>query len=226
MGEIKISALDPAVSIIGTDIVAGVEDGTTVKIKAEDILMTQSIDAVKWKTFLVSTISSRLGGSKDPDFAKFKDDGTGSQGVFLYHFSPTIEEEVYFDMTAPTDWKEGTNIFLQFCWIPKVNGNAGEKACWGIEVVTANKGEVFGNTTLLYSSIHSPDETLIADKLYCTEIEIATTGLIVDNKDVVRAFRDATGVGGTDNYTGDAMLIGISVKYETDALGASAKESK
>ena len=149
MAEIKISEMDPAVSIIGSDIVAGLEDGDNVKIEAEDILMTRSIDAIRWQSFRISPTTSKAGGSKDPDFIKLKDNGSGSQGVFLYHFSATAEEELYFDVMAPTDWKEGTTIYAQVDWIPVTNGDAGEKVSWGIEYTEANRGSVFGNTNII-----------------------------------------------------------------------------
>ena len=41
-----------------------------------------------------------------------------------------------------------------------------------------------------------------------------------------RLFRDATGAGETDDYSDDAMLISVEVKYEIDALGASTRTVK
>jgi len=226
MDEIKISGMALATTVIGSDPVAGVNEAATKGLTAEKILMVQSLTAVRWGDNRLSPTASRAGGSKDPDFAKYKDNGSGSQGVFLWHFDDTIEEELYFDVAAKPNYKEGTTSYAQVCWIPKINGSAGEKVSWGIELTVANLGEIFGNTELLYADTSIPDETLIADKLYCTEFAVAMPTLLMGATAAARLFRDATGVGGTDTYTGDAILISISIKYEIDALGASTRSMK
>lgn len=224
MGEVKISNLTATTSMAGTDVIAGVEDGTTKKIKAEHILMTKSVDAIKWGCYRISPTASQAFGAKPPGYSKFKDNGAGSAGVYVYWFSPTAEEELFFDIQAPMRWKEGTNIYFQISWMPKTNGGVGEKVCWGLEDTVAERGDIFGNTTILYSDTHNPNETLIADKLYYSEIEvICNSGCKVDRSHVSRLFRDATGVGGIDTYTDDVALLMLGIKFEIDALGASTK---
>lgn len=226
MAEKKITALPATTSIIGSDLVAGVESSATKKIKAEHILMTKSLTAIRWGSNRLSPNSSKTGGSKDPDFAKFKDDGSGSQGVFLWHFDSSAEEELYFDVAAKPNYKEGTHFYVQVLWIPSANGSAGQKVSWGIELNLANPGEVFGNTSLVYADTTTPDETLIADKLYYTEFTFPITTLLVGGTAAARLFRDATGAGATDTYTSDAILISVEIKYEIDALGASTRTVK
>ena len=226
MGEIKISAMDAATNVIGSDTVAGVNDAASKSITAEKILMVQSLTAVRWGSNRLSPTASKAEGSKDPDFAKYKDDGAGSQGVFLWHFDDSAEEELYFDVSALPDYKEGTTSYVQVCWMPKANGGAAEKVSWGIELTVANLGEIFGNTTLIYADTSIPDETLIADKIYCTEFTVAIPTLLMGATAAARLFRDATGAGGTDTYGDDAILISIEIKYEIDALGASTRSVK
>ncbi len=226
MAEVKISNLPATTSVIGSDLVAGVESSATKKIKAEHILMTKSLTAVRWGSNRVSPLSSKVGGSKDPDFAKFADNGSGSQGVFLYHFDDTTEEELYVDVQANPDYKENTGFFIQIWWMPKVNGGAGEKVSWGVEFNVAGPGEVFGNTVIVYANTSTPDETLVADKLYYTEFTIPALTLAIGGASASRVFRDATGAGEIDDYADDAMLISIEVKYEVDALGSSTRTVK
>ena len=228
MAEIKGSDLPAATSIIGTDIVIGVESSASKSITAEKILMTQSLTAadVRWKSNRVSPLSSKVGGSRDPDFAKFSDDGSGSQGVFLYHFDDTTEEELYVDVQANPDYKEDTAFYIQIWWIPKSNGGVGEKVSWGVEFNIAEPGGVFGNTTLFYSNIPLPNGDLIANRLYYTEIAIPAFTVSVGASSAARIFRDATGAGEIDDYTDDAMLISVEVKYEIDALGSSTRTVK
>ena len=81
MGEVKISALAATTSVAGTDVIAGVEDGATKKVRTEHILMTKSIAATRWGCYRISPTASRAFGAKPPGYAKFKDDGAGSAGV-------------------------------------------------------------------------------------------------------------------------------------------------
>ena len=226
MGEIKISALTPAASVIGTDVIAGVESGTTKKVKAESILMTQSVDAVKWGCYRISPTASQAFGAKPPGYAPFKNDGAGSAGVYVYWFDSSLEEELFFDIQAPMRWKEGTKIYFQISWCPKTNGGAGEKVCWGLEDTVAERGAVFGNTTILYSDTHSPVETLVANKVYYSEIEVTNIDGKVDRCHLTRLFRDATGAGGVDSYTDDVALLQVGIKFEVDGLGASSRTTK
>lgn len=226
MGEVKISNLDPATSVVGTDVVAGVEDGTTKKVKAESILMTQSIDAVKWGCYRISPTSSQAFGAKPPTYAPFKDNSAGSTGVYVNWFDPTSEEELFFDIQAPMRWKEGTTIYVQISWTPKTNGGVGEKVCWGIEDTVAERGGIFGNTIIKYGDCCCPDEILVADKVYYTEIEVTTIGGKIDRCHMTRLFRDATGVGGTDTYGDDVALLMLGIKFEVDGLGASSRTTK
>lgn len=226
MGEIKISNLPAATSVVGSDLIAGVESSTTKKIKAEHILMTKSLSAVRWGSNRVSPLSSKFGGSKDPNFEKFMDNGSGSQGVFLYHFDDTVEEELYVDIQASPDYKENTAFFVQIWWTPHANGGSGELVSWGIEFTVAAPGNVFGNTNIFYSNDSLPNGDLIEDRLYYTEIEIPAFPLAIGGCSAARIFRDATGTGEIDNFGDHAMLISIVIKYEVDALGASTRTVK
>ena len=173
-------------------------------------------------------LSTKLGGSKDPDFAKMFDDGNSSQGVFSYLFSATIEEELYFMVQLPHGWKYESSLHPHVHWIPTANGSEGQKVSWGLEYVVGAIDSVFGNTTIVYGDTsHSDSETLVADKHYLTELP-AISMLGVDSVSAMllcRVFRDATGVGGTDDYANDVALVEIDFHYESDRIGSNNEYS-
>lgn len=64
-------------------------------------------------------------------------------------------------------------------------------------------------TTLLYNSdLVDPDTN---KQIHRTSLSLTTTGWVAGEGLLMRLFRDATGTGGTDDFTGDARLFFISV---------------
>lgn len=180
-----------------------------------------------WDDIRVPVLSTKLGGTKTPGFAKVLDNGVGSQGVFAYNFDDSTEEEVYFMCQIPHTWKEGTNLQAHVHWMPTVNGGAGEKVSWGLEYSWQSIGSVFGNTTLAYGDTPTTTGTLVADKHYLTEIaDIDGSGHTFSSMLICRLFRDAGGVGGTDDYSNDATLLEFDFHYEIDSPGTSEEYVK
>jgi len=228
MAQVKISVLPEATSIVSSDVLPIVESAVTKKVKAEKILMVKSLTDVRWKSIRISPEAIKLGGVNDPNFAVFKKDlPDTSTGVFLYWFDKDAEEELFFSFEAPLQYKEGTDINFEVYWVPKVNGGVGATVCWGLEHVHANEGSDFGVTTIDCIDTALPSEDLIADRHYRTEIVVCSgVGVKVGHIHICRLFRDATGAGGTDDYDNDAGLLGIGIRYQADALGASTKDAK
>lgn len=162
-----------------------------------------------WDDLRVPVLSTKLQDTKDPDFGKVLDNGSGSQGVFTYLFSATTEEELYFMVQVPHNWKYETSLQPHIHWMPVVNGGVGEKVSWGLEYSVAKIGTTFAATTIIYGDTSTPNETLIADRHYLTELpEISMVGVdSVSPMILCRVFRDATGAGGTDDYASDAAMI-------------------
>ena len=185
------------------------------------------VDTV-WEDLRVPVVSTRLGGTKDPDFAKVLDNGSSSQGVFTYLFDDSTEEELYFMCQIPHNYKHGTDLHAHVHWMPVANGSAGETVSWGLEYSLSELGATFGNTTLIYGDTPYPDETLVADRHYLTELgEI--DGSSIDSVSAMllcRVFRDTAGNGGTDDYGDDAALLEIDFHYEIDTLGSSSEYIK
>jgi len=61
--------------------------------------------------FRISMAAVKIGATKNPGWEKWRDDGAGSTGLYTYTFSPTAEEEVFFEIQMPHTWLEGTPIY-------------------------------------------------------------------------------------------------------------------
>ena len=208
-----------------------VDNGNYVEI-GEDGTIRLHGDATTYDDLRVPVSATTNGGTKDPDFAVFKTDGSGSQGVFLQWFSATIEEELYFDVQMPHNWKEGSDIEPHIHWTPKTTGATGEFVKWGLEYTWSNVNEVFGDTTIIYSDVTSEttatvsgDTVMTEGKHHITDIgTISATGKTLSSMLVCRIFRDATDTD--DDYTYDAGLLEIDFHYEIDSLGSEEEFTK
>lgn len=183
-----------------------------------------------WDDLRVAITSTKLGGSKDPQFAKFKDNGAGSQGVFTYWFDATAEEEVYFAVQIPHSYKYGTDLHPHVHWAPDRNGGAGEVVSWGLEYCFAEIGEVYGNSNILYGNTHVPaDASLVGFKHYLTEIGTISGSSIdsVSSMIICRLFRNATGAGSsTDSFGYDTALLEFDIHFEIDSPGSKTEYAK
>lgn len=176
----------------------------------------------------VPVTATRKGGTRDPDFAKILDDGSSSQGVFAQLFDGSVEEELYFMVQIPHSWKQQTALHPHVHWLPVADGSAGEKVSWGLEYTVAAFGEVFGNTSIIYGNTTVPDETLVANTHYITNLgSISMSGVTsVSAMLICRIFRDTTSDGLTDDYGDDAALLEIDFHYEINNMGSRSEFNK
>lgn len=180
-----------------------------------------------WDDIQVPVNATNQGGSKDPGFGKIKDNGSASQGVFTYLFDAATEEELYFSVQMPHGYKEGSDIKPHVHWMPTANGAAGADVCWGLEYTWVNIGDVMGNTSIIYGDTNHLAEDLVDDRQYITSLgTIDGTGKKISSMLMCRIFRDATGVGGTDDYASDAALLEIDIHFEKDSFGSNGEYTK
>ena len=229
MATKKISALTAKDTILGTDYLPVVSAAVTYKVQAEHLLMTQTVTQTRYNNIIIAMSATRLGGSKDPGYAVFLDDGAGSQGVFTYWFDDAIEEELYFTCQIPQNWREGSDIVVAANWVPKINGVGVTTVSWGLEYTIATFGAVFPATTIIANNTPYtlPATELVASKFYMTEIgTISGVGHTLMSTLCCRIFRDATGALEADTYAGDAGLLQVVLAYEVDSLGSVTPYSK
>ena len=189
-----------------------------------DTNKTLVLDNSVWEDLRVPVTSVKTGGSKDPDFIQFMDDGAGSQGVFSYAFDKTTEEEVYFAVQIPHAWKLGSDIEPHCHWSPSDTDTG--NVVWGLEYTISDIGGTFGNTASL-SVTDAADGT--AKKHQLSDLGTIDMSSYTDDGDVsimliCRIFRDATDAA--DTYDADAFLHEIDFHIELDTLGSRQETSK
>lgn len=147
----------------------------------------------------------------------------GSRGVILKYFSPTIENELYFDIQFPHAWKEGSEIRPHVHWIPNSDEPEANDVRWGFEYTWANVSEVFPDTLLIYGNEKITVEDNVGNKHYITNLPaIDGTGKTLSSMMVCRIFRDADSV--VDTYTDFAGFLEFDIHYQTDQERGSRDE--
>lgn len=178
--------------------------------------------ATVWDDLRFPIETTKLSGVRDPDYALFKYNGTGSTGVFIYWFSPTSEEEVFVSAQMPHSWKMGSVIHPHVHWTPAANGTG--TVSWGLEYTWANIDGVFGGTNFAYGNTPSNGFVNISGSVhYLTPISgITGTSYDLSSMLLMRLFRNATGGGGSgDSYPSDAGLLEFDLHYEMDSFGSN-----
>lgn len=182
-------------------------------------------DATVWDDLRVAASSTKLGGSKDPDYAVFLTNGSGSQGVFALRFDKAAEEEVYFDIQLPHHRKASSSLYPHVHWAPTTT-QENTFVSWGLEYSWADINEEFTNTDIIYGNVPVGGiTTLTANHHLLTPLPIIDgtghdTGVGVSSMLKCRLFRDAAGTGATDDYNYDAILLEFDLHIEIDSVGS------
>lgn len=181
-------------------------------------------NATRYDDLKVPVSSTTKGGTKDPNWVILRDDGS-SQGVFLQWFDKDAEEELYFTVQMPHQWKEGSEIYPHVHWVTKSDVSS-NKVVWGMEYTWANVGDVLGTTTIITGS--DPLAAYAPVAAYEHAITplgtITAAGKTLSSMLVCRIFRQAT--NGTDNFAADAGLLEIDFHFQIDSDGSNEEYEK
>ena len=194
--------------------------------------------ATTWNDLRIEPVA-RSTGANAPSFEKYFDDVPGSsRGVYLYSFNDATagsEKEIFFTMQMPHDWKEGTAIRLHCHWVGSVSDTTSAPR-WGLEYTWKDIGQVFGDTTIVYSTGVNidgqvgGDPNITAGKHYISEFTAITPGTDANNISSIiigRLFRDSANAGDTYNAaTNKCGLLYIDAHYEVDSFGSDTEFTK
>ncbi|MEO6542400.1 MAG: hypothetical protein ABIN74_15465, partial [Ferruginibacter sp.] len=117
--------------------------------------------AAGFGNLIVPIYNTKLGEpANQPAWVKIKDDGTGSRGVFTYSFAGETEQDFFFSVQLPANWKEGSSILPRVHWSPQT-GRLWGNVVWGIEYSWVNYNtaapQAFPNTTILLATTATID---------------------------------------------------------------------
>ncbi len=199
-------------------------DMPTKNIRSTDTSVTISKqlifegDAVVWDDLKVPVTATRNFGAKEPLNYVFANDGNGSQGVYLWYFSPSQEQELFFTVQLPHSYKEGTDIEPHIHWTPYNEVSTSGDVVWGLEYIWANIGDEFNYTTIT-SGTASVTPTI--KHSMCDLGTMDGSGKTRSSMIVCRVFRDAT--NSSDTYDDWICLLEIDFHFQKSTLGTTSE---
>lgn len=211
------------VSSIGSTTIG---DGTNqIQIDSTGHLRLEG-NATNFNDIVVPPFSTYLSGSNGPLFTAMKNNGSSSRGVQTFTFqdvAASAEQEVYFSIQMPHNWKEGTTIYPHVHWSPQsaVTGSV----VWALEYswidYNATTPVAFPNTNILTAttaSVTSADQ----DKHLITGFSSITPNSNqgkISSILMCRFYRNSSNAA--DNYAGNAALLSFDIHYEIDGIGSN-----
>lgn len=183
---------------------------------ATDGTVTLVGSATTWEDLRVPLSAIKTGAANAPDFAKVRDNGGGSTGVYAYLFDAGTREDVFFACQMPHEWEEGSDLFFHFHWMPTTTG-AGT-VVWGIEYTWANIDAVMGNTTVAVTGDAAAGVAWTHQM--SNQITVTGAGKTSGSMLLCRAYRDAASPG--DTYAADAALLEVDFHYAVNSFGEAS----
>lgn len=215
------------ISLFISGVSTGILSGQEVQINSNLVIESDGTvrmdnSATVWNDLMVYPDATTKGGSNPPEWSTmFKNDGSGSMGVYLWMFSSLKEEELHFTIQIPHDYKIGSTLYPHVHWTTVTGTPSGNNVVWGLEYTVISVGGVFGQTQILtanslLSSIGSPTGT--GQHLVTEFGPLSGSGLGISSVIVCRLFR-ATGHA-ADTFSNDVGLLGFDIHYEQDTQGS------
>lgn len=154
-------------------------------------------------------------------------DAFASLTLKVYSFDKATDESLYFNITIPHDYKQGTDLLPVIAFAPMASAVTPTSVVWGLEYIWQNRRDTASSLladTILSSTI-DPSETLVGFKHYIAELDrIDGTGKEINSILTCRVFRDADNKD--DTFDNDAGLLSLYFIYERDTLGSNTESTK
>lgn len=191
-----------------------------------DGTMVSTGDATTWDDLTVYPEATSRGGSNSPTAAKFKDNGSGSQGVFLWWFAAGSEQEVYFQVQMPHSYKVGTTLYPHVHWTTTTTTPTTTNVVWRLEYTIMSFGGNFGNTSTTTTStvVGETAPSGVGQHLISSLGTIDGTNVGISTFIVCRLYRQVGHVD--DTFVDPAGLLGFDIHYERDTQGSRSAFTK
>ena len=191
--------------------------------RIENSMIGVDLDAEsRWDDLRVPVeLANALGAGGDPNYAALLTDGAGSQGVYVYKFDPTVEEELCFNLQLPHGYKEGSIIRPHLHWTTEVTSASGLAVVWGLEYTYSNLDGTFGNTRHL--TVTATCGTVLQHRLSKFG-DLTASDATMSTQFLCRVYRQAA--ASNDTYTADASLIEIDFHIQLDSHGSRKEYTK
>ncbi len=205
-----------------------VKINSNMVIEADGTLRLDNTATV-WNDLMVFPDATTKGGSNPPEWGQaFKKNAVGtSQGVYLWMFSPTIEEELYITVQIPHDYKVGSDLHPHVHWTTVTGTPSGSNVVWGLEYTLVAVGGTFPNTVIITSNTLIPEcgtPSGTGQHLISPFSPVSGAGLGISSVLICRLFRAPGDAAAT--FPNTVGLLGFDIHYEQDTQGSRTQWTK
>jgi hypothetical protein len=187
--------------------------------------------ATTWDDLMVYPDATTKGNSNSPVWTRFGNNGN-SQGVFLWMFDASTEQELYFCVQIPHSYKLGSTLQPHVHWTTLTGTPSGTNVVWGLEYTIMKIGGLFSTTTTILTA--NSVITEIGTPSGVGQHLITSFGGIVSGSSpnnigistilMCRLFRKAA--DSNDTFANPVGLLGFDVHYEKDTQGSRTEYLK
>ncbi len=188
--------------------------GTANLIKvATDVWVLYGVSEIGEETLYFHAEEMHLRSTANATLAPLRDTATNSTPVTgLLFDASTIENAYYVIPIMPKRWDGASMVRVRFFWTNSSVAGTGD-VIWAIRPFKVRDGDQISTAGGVFSVTDTFQAT---DDLHVTDEVTATVGgtFAPENSLWMRVVRDAS--NGSDTYTQDAQLLGISIKFDTN----------
>lgn len=205
-----------------------VKINTNLKVERDGTLVYLD-SATVFDDLMVFPDATSKNDTKPPTWAQFANE-SGSQGVFLWMFSASTEQELYFTVQIPHSYKEGTPLYPHVHWTTITGTPSGTDVVWGLEYTIMKIGGQFSATTTtkttntVISAVGTPTGTRQHIISPLPEIGASSNDFGISTIMVCRLFRKVADTN--DTFVNSVGLLGFDFHYEKDTEGSRTEFTK
>ena len=130
-------------------------------------------------------------------------------------FDPDSDEIIYWTFRLPQDFASGLVARILFKMASATSG----ACCWATQVFAVTPGDSEDADTPGFDGTSDVDsESVPGTAGYIDEASITMShidGAVAGDMVQLKLYRDGDGTGGTDDATGDAELVAVTLEYTT-----------
>jgi len=172
-----------------------------------------------WTDLRVPSTSTVTGSANPPTYKQWGM-SAGVDAVYAWHFSPTIQEDLFFSAQFPHSLKLNTDWSPHVHWSP--SDNTAGNVVWRLSWRWANIGDVF--PAVQGSSVIAPSSGSVSTHQYNDFPVITATNSNISAMVVGRISR--LGNNASDTYTGEAVFHEVDFHFLLDTPGSRQEDAK
>jgi hypothetical protein len=183
--------------------------------------VTYAGDKSVWSSIPVSTSTAHLPASNYPSWEQLNDDGSGSVGVFSFHFEDG--EYIFFDEIVPGDYEEHTHLHLHTHFMTTTDVDPADNFKLGLEYQWVNLDDAQPTDT---SAIELDISTGVDSSYKHQHADLGIIERVHAHINSILCCRLYRAAADSDNYAGKIAIPNFHFFYHKNTHGSRDEHVK